>query len=817
MRLSNPFSALSRKTALAFAILLGFACGPGPSDINEFMSFFMPESSNAKPQDQLYFFSPQIYNTPETGSPAETDSLVVDESTQAWAVYLNNALPVPDIRQSLYGGSTTSALSRYLQTNNAPAHAYLTFLHDTQQAAPASEDPWTPANADTTRLTALLEQAKTAYASAADPFLKERYGFQAVKLADQIGDPAQSQTLYDQFIKPLAKKSYVSDWALCRRAGASLALGDTARAIYEFAQVFDRCPSRRREAEASLRIHGLHFTEKALGLAQTDQEKAAVYALCAIQPKQDALSFLEEIVKLTPQNPLIELIFAREINRNEYYFFAEGNPVYAYDESSRNDSIAFVKRRTETDSYIDKLKTFALDAAGNKQLSQQNAGSPAFFLTAAAYLDYLRKDYASARKTLEQAEQTPTSNEALKKQIVLQQMLLLAAQTDKITPEVESKLIGYLERFGKSTSFRLNNAFVRTCQQFAGRYKGSATGESSSWGWLTSCMGSKKADASDADVAKAFLLTMLTTHELATDQGYFMNNTDQLIIEDSTSAATAQKVVAFATQPSATDFDKRLLKLTGFDNDYLYAFLGRRLMAAQQYNAAAEAFARVSEKTWKDEAFTLYFDTNPFTINLPDEKTGNPYTPVTFARRMAELETQAKQASGDRAAELYYQLGCGAYNLSWHGNAWLLVHRYRSSAEPNVYIYMPYGGQTDRIGLERLADDNYYTTAAAQRYFAQSAKAAQNPELAARSLYMTARCEEHAFLARKAVEQAKRGFDADPEPFNKSMDSLRQGGYVTYFNQYRQQYTKSRFHADMVRECALYSAFLAGETAHAGE
>ncbi len=815
MRLSNPFSALSRKTALAFAILLGFACGPGPSDLNEFMSFFMPESSNAKPQDQIYFFSPQIYSVSDS-QPAATDSLVVDESTQAWAAYLNNALPAPDICKSLYRGNIGSALSRYLQTNNAPAHAYLTFLYDTETAAPASEDPWTPAKADTTRLTALLEQAKTAYASAADPFLKERYGFQAVKLADQIGDPSQSQTLYDQFIKPLAKKSYVSDWALCRRAGASLALGDTARAIYEFAQVFDRCPSRRHEAEASLRIHGLRFTEKALEPAKTDQEKAAVYALCAIQPKQDALPFLEEIVKLTPQNPLIELIFAREINRNEYYFFAEGAPS-AYDEESRQDSVAFVKRRTETDSYFDKLKAFAIDAAGNKQLSQQNAGSPAFFLTAAAYLDYLRKDYAQAEKTLAQAEQVPTVSEALKQQIAVQQMLLLAAQQQKITPEVETKLIGYLERFGKSANFRLNNAFVRVCQQFADRYKGKATDEGSSWGWLTSCIGSKKEATSDADVAKAFLLTMLTTHELATDQAYFMNNSDQLLIEDSTSAATAQKVVGYATQPSASDFDKRLLKLTGFDNDYLYAFLGRRLMAEQQYNAAAEAFAKVSDKTWKEEPFTLYFTINPFTINLPKEKTDNPYTPVTFARRMAELETQAKQASGDQAAELYYQLGCGAYNLSWYGNAWLLVHRYRSSAEPNVYIYMPYGGQPDRIGLERLASDNYYTTAAAQRYFEQSAKAAKNGELGARSLYMAARCEEQAFLTRKAVEQAKRGFDADPEPFNKSMDSLRQGGYATWFNQYRQQYTKSRFHADMVRECALYSAFLAGETAHAGE
>jgi hypothetical protein len=79
----------------------------------------------------------------------------------------------------------------------------------------------------------------------------------------------------------------------------------------------------------------------------------------------------------------------------------------------------------------------------------------------------------------------------------------------------------------------------------------------------------------------------------------------------------------------------------------------------------------------------------------------------------------------------------------------------------------------DKLGLDRLTTDNYYTTAAARGYFEQAAKAATTPELAAKATYMAARCEENAFLARKAVEQAKRGFDADPEPFRADMEVLR--------------------------------------------
>ena len=57
-----------------------------------------------------------------------------------------------------------------------------------------------------------------------------------------------------------------------------MALGDTSKAIYEFALVFERCPSRRREADLSLRSKGIKFQEKALSYCQNDAEKATAAA-----------------------------------------------------------------------------------------------------------------------------------------------------------------------------------------------------------------------------------------------------------------------------------------------------------------------------------------------------------------------------------------------------------------------------------------------------------------------------------------------------------------------------------------------------------
>ena len=805
-----------RRPALLLAILLGFACGPS-FDPNEFMSFFMPESASTSPDDGRYIFTPQLYNDDELAEQY-SESTVIDENVRAWTTYVGGGLSETLVSQALYEEKPDAvrALKAKLEPTNAPAVAYLTFAW---QADDGQGNPWSAnaTKADSTQLPQELETAHTAYRSTTDAFLKERYAFQAVKLACEMGDYKQAQQLYNQLVKPLPKRTFMSDWALCRRAGATLALGDTAQAIYEFAQVFDRCPSRRKAAETSLRKYGVHFVKTALNYAQTDTERAAVYTICAIQPGQDALDMLKEIVRLTPKNPLIELIMAREINRNEYYFFTTGEQYTTNTLSEHPDSVGFVNRKEKTAAYFDKLRSFALESAQNQTL-----GDPAFWYTATAYLDYVGNDYKAAQTYLDQAALQPTTNADLKKQITIQRMLLLAAQTENITPEAENQLIGYLTEADSIDNFRLNNAYVKVCNQFADKYRRKTDAKS---GWLSGCSRPKEKPSDGADQAKAFLLTMLTTQPA--NETYFAATPDPHAIEDTVRASTVQAVVSYANQPNPTDFDKRLLKLTGLTSSDLYLLLGRRLMLEHRYPEAADAFAKVDPKIWKSEAFTDYFTRNPFAVkmpqlrtvdgqlNVPAEPQTNPYTPITFARHMAELEQQAKAATGDKAAELYYQLGCGAWNLSWYGNAWLLAKSYWSAGEPPVYLYdLPTDPVAKQKRFNALLHTDYYTTARAKVYFEQSTKAAKTPTLADRSAYMAARCEAHAFTVQKSIEQIRNGYVYDEDStFVKNMRALRKANYARDYTDFYKNHTHSAFHKEMIQECAMYKDFLSfGDT-----
>ena len=79
-----------------------------------------------------------------------------------------------------------------------------------------------------------------------------------------------------------------------------MALGDTANAVFMFAQIFNDCPSRRYQADLSVRRLNPKFFAEALELATKSNEKANVLALQGIQPLQDGLNILEKIYDLNP-------------------------------------------------------------------------------------------------------------------------------------------------------------------------------------------------------------------------------------------------------------------------------------------------------------------------------------------------------------------------------------------------------------------------------------------------------------------------------------------------------------------------------------
>lgn len=762
------------------------ACAGGPADLNEFTSYFLPESAAVQTGDGRYHYTQQFLYLDEY-----SDSLRLEENTnaEAWAKYAGVS---PEIAYNyFYAESANNALStRLLLKGNKAAIAYLQLAKAADNAYQPATYSWEEGSKDSLVLVESYEKAKQSARTATDAFLKERYGFQAVKLAMMLNQPDACVKLYDELIKPLKAKSFISDWAYARRAGASMAMGDTAKSIYEFAQVFERCPSRRREADLSLRMKGVMFQEKALSYCQNDAEKAAVYALCAIQPFQDGLPFLKKMVELNPKNSLIELIAAREINKTEYYSLGQ----IPYTE----DTLAFEAHRKESPSYFEELKAFTAESAENKNLN-----NPAFWYTAASYLAYVNKEYDQASEYLTKAQAQPTQNNYLKQQMAVQQMLLLIAKQETVTPEFEAQALGMLEQFNRSDNFRLVNAYTRACGLLAKMYRGQPLEDKKSGGFLSGC-GKKSDEVPANNLAKAFLVEAASSWQSRpqSDDLYlpaFATNTDRYAVEDSASTSTIEQVIQYLRQPALTEVEKRLIKLSGVDADYLYVVLGRKYLSSHQYAKAAEAFGSVTPTTWTAElsVFPTYFDENPFHLS-PDngEAKKHSFTPATFAKRMAELESQMNK--GDVKAA--YLLGCGAYNIGYWGNSWILSQRQRSSSEYE-YMYPP----------RDLSGEDYYVMTKARSYF-EKALQSKDPELAAKAAFGAALCEQSAFFIYRANEGRDLGYGEDEQTaFQKRMSVEEKKRLGKYFALLRSKYAATQYTKEVLEECSIYRDFVGGE------
>ena len=112
-----------------------------------------------------------------------------------------------------------------------------------------------------------------------------------------------------------------------------------------------------------------------------------------VKPAMDALPMLEQMVEIEPQNPMIELIMAREINKNEAYYYRQMDWEYVEDSTENKN-----KQQIASD-YWTKLKGFSVKCAENQKLPKTG-----FWQVASAYMEYIEGDLTKSEEFLNQGK-----------------------------------------------------------------------------------------------------------------------------------------------------------------------------------------------------------------------------------------------------------------------------------------------------------------------------------------------------------------------------------------------------------------------------
>ncbi len=765
--------------SLAWFILFSIACGPGPLDFEEFFTLFDPKISTRPPATEPYFFT---HNYLSFSSDSPSSEMLADSlNIETWVQYTNGKITREEFKKGLYeseGGHDLILKLQQIGKNEAATYLQLTRQID-KETEKYSND-WQPAEPLNEQLLGdYREQALNQILLAREDFIKERYVFQITKINAKLNEYGMLIDDHSRLSEEYKTRTYISEWIESRVAGAHLALGDTARAVLEFSRIFAQSPTRRNQADLSVRRLANHYFSGALKLAQNTEDKLALYALQGIQPYQDGLDLMEKIAEADPNYPLLELIMTREINKNEVNFYAgRGSGLYSwnmdiYDENYEVDSAKIIQVQDKAASYFDQLKTFSEAQAGNNSVK-----NPDFWYACTAYLEYIAEDFEAMKENIDKVS---SSNPALKKQVNFLDLLYELETGDFSKKEID--LLNKLAAYRPAENFRDNNLLVFLSEKLEARYIQNTFGKTNG-GLLSSCSSKESQRKDDNASVKAFLARAYGasdfdyTYETGITKPGMLDKADEVLL---------QNVLRFISNPQASGTDKKLIELASLDLNATRMVYARKLVKTQQYEEALAVFNQMPDSTLNSETFLTYFSPIPrqyIGYGTPDESLLNP---KAYFEKVVDYKRQTEKSP--KNAQVWYNLGLAAYNMSYWGNGWLFSERYWSSAE------IEYGQPTET---------DYYTNSYAKMCFDKALSAKPDPELAAKICYMGALCERNAYYISYALGKPKSFNQEEIDAYHIRMETKVKPEYQTYFKKLKTEFDETAYESEVIKECITY-------------
>jgi hypothetical protein len=823
MTISKIYSRIKKPFFYA-SFIFALACAGGPDD--NFMGYFQPETSVKGESFSPYHFSLSfVYGSDDFDIYIfDKDSIRYseDDNLRSWLGYVGGNYTIQEAGQAIY----RSNISRWGKNENEKisdvflkaiekkpaAMKYLKFawtVESVQRQSNSWSEEASTNNPDSLKL--LLPVAEKMARTEKDPFLKERYAFQAIKVNGELRNLDEEIKLFDEFFAKNTTRSVMYYWAESRIAGAYLILGDTARAVYHFGQVFENCPSKRWPAYMSLRLNEVQYVPQALSYCKSGKEKAGVYSLCAVQPWQESIDILHGMLEADPSDSLIRLVFVREINKAEY----DRTYVRYLDDPEYLDSNRAIRKKA-SDKTLERLKSFAAMAHANPNVSDH-----AFWLTAQAHCAFLLKEFPESKEILDQAEKLGTTDSLLLDQMLLEKFLLFSELTKEMTPEKEAELLPMLVHFSDHLSMEHANAFAYAANNLSKLY--SRQSPKVIKGSFFACNSALQSGTSVSNPiqnaeAKAFLFELLakghynwrreqTVERVDTSRSY----EDLDLISYTVPSKTVDATIEYFNAPNVTSFDATLKKMSNITTNPLYRLLGTRAMIEHKYDIAVQAFSHIDTAIWNYEPYRTYLNANPFWTGIRDthasvDADSLRYNPLAYARRMNELANNIRQGG---SAEDCFELACGAYNMTSWGNSWLMIQNGWTGSDEMNDEYWYY--------LNQNTDSTYYfLVKEAEQYFNEAAARSTDKEFKARAYFMAAKCEQKRFYYYMRAKRTEYKKDVRFERVERDViDSLlyqdQKKYYRLYFRKLLTDYADTKFNSEARSECAYYDMYAKGK------
>ncbi len=757
------------------------SCVYSPAYFEGYLTFFQSNLAH----DSL--FERYYYDAENQRSPYDMDSAIsaarVAENLAEWREFFGATVPVESISELVYKKPVTElqkiyqqamsgkkpaptanpALNDLVKTGRLAALEYLIFAKQCEPFVTVS-DPWfydyeteIKEKRKSPEMQKLIDTGLIRYRTVIIPFLKVRYAYQVVRLANFAEKSQDCLEYYDQLAANAHSASIIAGWSVRHKIGALQKLGRQAESLYQASLLFDQNPKMMDEAYLDFRIPSQPVWEKCLRLAGSKHRQATLWMLRGLQEKRILLEPLHKIYELEPQSSRLVVMLVRHINRIEREYL---NSALFFDTTNQE----MLENKELAVKYGRELQEFI------RSVDKEKVRQPALWYAAAGYMSILDHRFQEAAEFLTQAEKLNPRSINLRNQVQLLQNLNTIAASPRMTETIEKSCVGTLQWLESINGIKSNAGIVRESFYALLAQKYLAAGDYPK-GYC--CLA--KADLGSDDLLEKYP----SLHEL-----------DQLI--------------TFMAKKEQTAFEKVITVHPKYSLDDLYAVKGTMLLRTSKFREALACFEKISvnhwnqvKKNWSGEEWDGWNEWGQlrtgFEKNYYNAATGlykyppkgfKHYTKLEFTSKVAELEETAR-THPEKADICYFQIANGFFHTPfWSYNENLKGSKYIGNFNPYDFS----GFMNEMVQRTDKFDAGIYERKIALRYYLKAMQVTKDPELAAQCCFLAQACNTE-FSYYKAFEEP--GKDEN-----------------YYFEILRIKYGQTEFYKSVIQECDTLKEYI---------
>lgn len=705
---------------------LASACGFYPYGEEARISLLNPSLFGFNQYASFYYSSNSFEPSYVQMAAANND----DPNIRLWYDYCRGRVDVASLDEAVYKltyadidrQSPNAMIQHLYRKNDTSALNYLRFAKTCELFNSLEDDPWEREDFYVIpQRTKLMEQAIDLSTKVKSNQLKKRYAFLAIRLAWYNHQYDVVQSLFAAVFEKTAKKDILYYWSQYFKG---ITEADNARANYELAQVFANAVDKRfvchQHYKRSVTV------EQALQYAETNEEKANVYLLAAIERFDKVLPYLKKLYELNPSSDGLSFLLMREINKIEDFvltpYYTLFQPSLSYD-MWEGEGMDLSIRQTLNRAEADRL--YAMEVLKfSRSVNLKKINNPYFWQCGTAYLQFITRQYDQCLSLISRLEKSVPNNVIANQLQVIKALALTAMQKpgSAVIPAVIQPTL---------MANSANGQFI-----FAIGKELENLGNTTDAALLYSLLSDNWSPNDEDDYTKNYVFWKSLQGGAYDD--YFSDYFDYADVVYTPSQTTdliedIEKNIKLFDRFSI--FKYRILR---GDLPRLYDMLGTKYIRRNQLNDALAAFEKAGTAYWSrantpwDDTENI-FDRNPFYtlkytpkfIETADTIRLNKYT---VTQQLLKYLARAEDKNEKNRDYYYFLVANAYYNMGHEGNSYMM-RRFRSWSSWEL------------SGIED--EEEFRQSNLAKHYYLLAKQYAQTDKFRALCLRMAGRCEKH--------------------------------------------------------------------------